>query len=149
MSLTDKEFALVRRRINVLTERWGAEIGMNWWKLQIAYERDGAAMGRDENWVCTMTAAAKWQYRDAKITVNCEMAHEADDETLEEWFVHELAHVLVNEMRAITSEEKVRDGWIDHEEHVCVGIQRALVWARRAGFKEGRSRRPLFPLVKS
>lgn len=55
---------------------------------------------------------------------------ELTDDELEEIFVHECGHILVNEMRGDP------DDWLDHEERVVSTLTKAFLWVRSA-FAEG------------
>lgn len=141
----DREYELVRRRVRLIADRWVKPIGLGWWTVHLCFARHPSDMPRtgnpeaqDPRETCVMSTHVTWQYREATITVNAEAAHEADDDALEKYFVHELVHIFLNEMREIAKDDGFADHWIDHEESVCTALAQALVWARAAGFADGK-----------
>jgi len=64
---------------------------------------------------------ADWRYLSASIAVNVKAVARLDDDELERAVVHELIHVLVNEMR---------EPGIDHEERVVTMLSKAFFWTR-------------------
>lgn len=67
---------------------------------------------------CAATCTASWEYRQAQITFNMPLLAAKKEEEIEEIIVHEMVHVLVNEMR---------EKGIKHEERVVT----ELTWAFR------------------
>lgn len=88
-------------------------------------------------WQLAMSTRASWEYKTAGITVNLLAVRDLDDSLLENCWVHELAHVLVNEMRA---EPRTAESTA-HEERVCTLIADALIWARVAGVADGKKKK--------
>lgn len=148
MSLTDKEYEAVDRRVKALVHKWVKPLGLGWWRVTVSVVRHPSEMPEtgniqrgDPQWQCVMSTHVSWAYRDGKVSVNAEAAHDADDERLEAYFLHELGHVFVNEMRSIATNDGLRDGWIEHEEHVVTSIGQALGWAYRAGRDSAKRKR--------
>lgn len=140
--LTDKEFALTEKRIKALIKKWAEPLGFNWWKMTYSYVRNPEDMPErgdrrtgDSGWSCTASTHTAWEYRDAKISFNMPACFLEKDDELEKVFVHELCHVLVNEMRELAPHERPFIEWIAHEESVCTSLQRTIMWAYEAGMK--------------
>lgn len=144
MALTDKEFNSGRKRIRAVIRKFNS-IGIGWWHLDVGFARSvdempetGNKQHNDGRWLCAATTSVAWEYRDAKITFNVEAVKDADDETLEKRFLHEYAHMLVNEMRSIAKPDSLTDNWIEHEEHVCTSLANTLHWTYLAGRDSAR-----------
>jgi len=142
--MTDKEFAFEKARIRKLVDRWVRPLGLNWFKLDIDYERvplepPQSATGHNKTyqWRTQANTAVVWEYRKASMAFDMNAIHGSSDDELESLFVHELCHILVNEMREWSDDDKGRK----HEESVVEGLARAFVWTRDAGFDEGKKRR--------
>lgn len=69
---------------------------------------------------------AHWPYRKATINFWFNATTDLDDEDLEEVVVHELCHILVNQMR---------EKGIVHEEAVVTALSKAFIWTWGAGAK--------------
>lgn len=122
--MTDEEYAAQKERLRTLTERWVAPLGLRWWRLDLEYDREGIRVSDEEhaeNWRCLFRVFTRWEYAEAKIVCNMPALADLDDERLEEKFVHELVHVLVNEMR--------EEGHC-HEERVVTTLTKAFLWVR-------------------
>lgn len=131
--MNDQEFEEQRARIEHLIDRWcGHDFDLvRGWRVKFAYERSAGAL-RDvdgEPWQCAMSCSSDWKYLDATVTVYLGTTASQNDEELEETFVHECSHILVNEMR---------EEGLPHEERVCTMVARALVDAREAGRQDAQ-----------
>jgi len=111
-------------------DKWIKPLWLNWWNIHISYYDDEDAFEAD----CPgehdgirrglMFCYADWQYSRATIGVNLEAAALIDDEELESAVVHELCHVLVNEMQRYDYDPA-------HEERVVSNLARAFVTVGR------------------
>lgn len=144
MSVTDKEFNLVDRRVKAFTRKWHSS-GLGWWRLQFSVVRSSEDMPTTGNkeeadplWQCVASTHVAWQYRDAKITVNADAAKEMKEERFESTLLHELGHVIVNELRSIAKPDGLADNWLEHEEHVCTTIGQMLGWTYQSGLDAGK-----------
>ena len=125
--MDDKEYAKQKARVQALVDRFHARLGMKWWNVTYAYRRtpfEDSGSGGQVLAQCT----ARWQYLHAHIEYDLGAVADVDDDELENAFLHEYGHVLVNEMR---------EKGMAHEERVCEHIGRALLWAYRAGQEDG------------
>lgn len=68
-----------------------------------------------------------WRYQETSIEISTKKICQLDEDSIERVVVHELMHVLLNEMR---------EEGIDHEERVATNLQKAFMWVR-AGAKSG------------
>lgn len=106
-------------------KKWAARLGLNWWDLEVVYyDAPGEIVQRfrqaDNGDVVPAFVNANWMYADAKISVNLPAFDEMDAGKIERIVVHELCHILVNEMR---------EGELHHEERVVTGLTKAFFWA--------------------
>lgn len=116
-----KEYKRNRKRVQRVFDEWIYKLGLKWWRIDIAYcdsEQDFIASNGD-----TVVARtwARWQYLEAAISINVPAAARMDDDELEYAIVHELCHVLINEMR----EDNIK-----HEERTVTALAKAFIWVR-------------------
>ena len=108
--------------------KWIPRLGLAWYDLEVVYYDDpGEILQRfrqaDNGGVVPAFVAANWMYADAKISVNLPAFDELDADKIEKIVVHELCHILVNEMR---------EGELHHEERVVTGLTKAFFWVAAA-----------------
>jgi hypothetical protein len=101
---------------------WTYRLGLRWWTVNVIYHkgkeaRKFFAAGEDET-VLARTFA-DWRYSVANIHINLPAFRDMEDNEIERVVIHELCHVLVNEMR---------EGEIHHEERVVTHLQKAFLW---------------------
>lgn len=119
-------------------------MGLDWWTLKFIWDRDdkcdidSAASGGGQ---CLAHTKVFWQYIRAELTFHLPSVAEENDKHLESAVIHELTHILVNEMRwvdAHTSEGDDLHHNIDHEERVVTTLTQAFEWVRSEGQSEGK-----------
>jgi hypothetical protein len=121
----DAEYARQKRRLLALFERWAGPLGLRWWDIDMAYEREQFEVDGKPAPETIAQTAVNWRYGHATITWNMPQVAQLADDKLERTFVHELAHLLVNEMRQCD-----QDDWLDHEERVVTNLTKAFLWLR-------------------
>ncbi|MGA9769182.1 MAG: hypothetical protein WBV94_09085 [Blastocatellia bacterium] len=122
--MTDAEYDKLKDKIRALAEKWVKPLGLNQWKIDLTYKREGLATTEDnarENWGVAARTPVLWQYLSASIEFNMPYLAEFSDEDLEYIFVHELMHIFLNEMR----EEGIK-----HEERTATTLAWAFIWLR-------------------
>lgn len=106
-------------------KKWTYLLGLRWWKVDVYFLRKKGEItrtfGKRENETVIAKTFADWRYATATIYINLRALNRASDEEVETYIVHELCHILVNEMR---------DEGIDHEERTVTGLQKAFIWTR-------------------
>lgn len=131
--MDDETYNAQKARIQKLIDRWVEPLGLNWWELSFRYVRvPGEKL--DGGWQCIAETSVQWQYLHAIITFWMPVVVDEDDDELEESFVHELTHVLVQEMRETASDQSDEQ---KHVERVVETLSRAFRWVRKAGYDEG------------
>lgn len=134
--MTDAEYEAQKARVDAVLAKWVNSIGLGWWRLSYVWSRDpavegeGGASSDKTAAVCTVL----WQYLCATITFYLPTLADEDDSHLEWIIVHELMHVFLREMRWTNDDGDN----IDHEERVATMLAHGFMWAREAGFDEGR-----------
>jgi hypothetical protein len=121
-----KAFKRERARVNALAEKWIKPIGLAWWTIDIRYWASKREWSKEHSKDAAMTCLPDWRYRTATIDVDLQAARRVEDDKLERWFVHELAHVFLDEMCGVPDQH-------NHGERVAMTVADALIWARHAG----------------
>lgn len=113
-----------KRRIRKLAKKWMSPLGLRWWeRIVFVYSTDHDSFKKDGDGEVVMTVSASWQYKTAVITVNCHLCAQMSKERLESIFLHEMAHILLDEL----------DVHNDHEERVCTNLSQVFRWLWLAG----------------
>jgi hypothetical protein len=125
----DETKALIEKYL----EKWVTPLGLGWWKIDMIYYDDPGEIvdkfkSEDDGYLVLAKVFAKWQYMEATIYINLPGWADLEEEKIEKAIVHELCHILVNEMR---------EDDILHEERVVSTLQRAFMWVIDAGRDEG------------
>lgn len=112
--------------------KWIPRLGLAWWDLTIVYYDDPQEIINrfriiESGEMVPATVTAQWMYADAKISVNLPAFEYIDDADIERVIVHELCHILVNEMR---------EGELHHEERVVTVLTKAFFWVTDAARSE-------------
>lgn len=110
------------RMIKKAFHRWARPLGLLWWHIDTIYYDDHAEIVdrflRGDETVAARTYA-DWRYMTARIEINLIAFSKMDQDEIERVVVHELIHILVNEMR---------EGDISHEERVVTTLTKAAFW---------------------
>lgn len=103
--------------------RWSYRLGLNWWHIDLVFYDNPAEIlkrfSSGEDKTVLAIVYPEWKYSTAKIIFNAPAWKDLDKEEIERAVLHELCHILVNEMH---------EGEIHHEERVVTGLQRAFMW---------------------
>lgn len=133
--MTDKEYEAQKKRIRYLTAKWVKTLGLGWWRIDIAYDRNPPARegyeyspSDSQNWDVAMTCVSDPNYCKALITFYCSVTKGLSDSDLEEAFLHELMHIMVSPMR---SKQKAGE-----EERVATLLARGILWYEAAMLKK-------------
>lgn len=120
--------------LKVAFDKWIPRLGLAWWEVQIHYYDDPGEIVRlfrqfDNGDVVHAYVDANWMYASAKISVNLPAFDDMEPDEIERHVVHELCHILVNEMR---------EGELHHEERVVTQLTKAVFWVAQAVREEGK-----------
>ncbi len=110
--------------IKAVFAKWIPRLGLAWWDIEIVYYDDPYEIIKHFRIIETgemvpATVTAQWMYADAKININLPVFEFIEPDNIERVCVHELCHLLVNEMR---------EGELHHEERVVTGLTKAFFW---------------------
>jgi hypothetical protein len=101
-------------RIERLIDKWATRLGLRWWhRIEFAYPAFKKSAST------AMRTTVRWEYLRAEIEVNLRVCALLSDGDLEHIFLHEMAHILVAEMR---------DGDQKNEERTCTRLAQAFMW---------------------
>lgn len=113
----------MRDVIKEMFAKWIPRLGLAWWDLTINYYDDPAEIVRifrdGDDGLVAACVTANWMYAEASIDVNAPLVESMDADKIERVVVHELMHILVNELR---------EGELHHEERVVTGLTKAIFW---------------------
>jgi len=111
------------KTIQKLFDLWTYRLGLKWWEINIHYIEDPQTIidtfRITDNEIVVAKTFADWKYMTANIYVNLPSIITMHKYTVERIIVHELVHVLVNEMR---------ENDINHEERVVTSLTKAVFW---------------------
>lgn len=134
--MNDAEYEEQKARIIALEQRWFGVLGLAAWKINTEFIRGDFTSDGQPAPETLATAKTHSQYMLATISWNMPIVPDHDDRELERVFLHEMMHVLVNEMRPSREDNAVNralteeDAW--HEERVCTMLGNAFLWTREA-----------------
>jgi predicted SprT family Zn-dependent metalloprotease len=117
-----QKFKRARKRFNRIALEWATRMGLKWWSLHfLYYGKTPKKFRREDGHQTAVRVLARWQYLEAYFEVNTPAIARMSDSELEALVVHEMCHVLVNEMR---------EKGIKHEERVCSRLAQAFLWTK-------------------
>ena len=124
--LDDAAYAKTKAQLEALAHKWATPLGLGTgWRLALRFEREGiraddAQDKRGER--ALFEVHADWRYLHASIKASMPDLAETHADDIEWAFVHELAHILVNECRHMDQKD-----WLAHEERVCSQLANAFL----------------------
>lgn len=121
-----------RKRVLKAFYKWLYPLGLGWWEVNVHWiskpkevleefktQRSGDIM--------PARVYVRWEYGVADLYINLPAFKGMKRWRIEKIIIHELLHVLVNEMR---------EDDISHEERVVTTLTKAVLWVRNAAHKE-------------
>jgi hypothetical protein len=122
--MKSKDFKRQVKRLRRLAKKWAEPLGLGDWRItQYNYDdNESRRFERGDDYAMFVTYAA-WQYKHATIEAYIPEVERMDDSALEEYYIHELMHIHLNEMR---EEGK------GHEDRVATQLAKAFRWVRSA-----------------
>ena len=121
-----KKMQRARDQWGHFTELWAWLVTDSGWKVETRYHNSLDDMPEDSTGDTVASTAARWDYLEGVIDVNCHKLANADEEEIEYFVVHELTHCLLAGMQkaVVGMPEQLL-------EHTVTNVARALVKARR------------------
>jgi len=113
-------------RIRKVARKWITPLGLRWWnKITWRYHDGDDGMWETGNQtVIVMRTTARWEYLWATVDCNLTAISEMTDDDLEQGVLHELAHILLAEIRANRGQK--------HFERTCTRLAQIFTWIREA-----------------
>lgn len=148
-AMTDADFNTIHKRVKAAVERWLTCCGLRWWQritfhycrtVETFSKTSGADLDNGERETGGRTRVS-WRYKQADVYFNMPIMEGLDEEEIDYVVRHEIAHILVNEMRE-WAHAGVSDVSIDHEERVVTELAQVLAWVRAAGRDEVHRKKP-------
>lgn len=103
--------------------KWVERLGLSWWEITVRYYDDPQEIvvrfKSDDDKLVLARTYADWRYGTGTIDVNLPAWGELSDSEIERTVVHELIHILLNE---------IREGEMHHEERVVTSLTKAVFW---------------------
>jgi hypothetical protein len=131
--MNDAEFDTQKNRVAALITKWAGMLGLGKWDIEYDYRREHAEEANaDTVSEILFTASADWSYQNALITAYLPVIAKYPDEQLEKWTVHELCHILTNELRPANNND-----WLAHAERVCTDLARSFLKVWQEGYESG------------
>lgn len=98
---------------------WVHWTGLGYWSIKANFKKGitPSSHGDDLGGCCWVD----WRYFKAEIDFYPQALRSCSQQEIENVVIHELMHILINEMR---------ETGIDHEERVVTGLQKALSWVK-------------------
>jgi hypothetical protein len=123
--VTDAEYEAQKARVRAAIARWDQPLGLRWWKMRYEYAREHDNPGCDEVSRRVARCWTSWQYLEATIRFYLPALVDLDDAEVEQTVVHEMCHVLLNEMRELRHDA---ENWLQHEERTATVLAKAFLW---------------------
>lgn len=104
---------------------WRNKLGLNHWDINIDYPEGKPAYAAD-GWLDFGSCSADWSHQNALIVFYLDALKNETEASIERTVIHELLHIIVNEMR---------EKGIKHEERVVADLTNAFVWVKEGALK--------------
>lgn len=142
MSSSKKAMNHAKSVVEASLVKWKTLMGLGHWTITTIYHRDDGSMSkrrrkqRHDGWGALMWVQINWEYLDATVNVALHRLVDRSDDDLDMDVRHELAHIVVNEMREMAGLPFARA--VKHEERVVTMLAYAFGQTHIAGWNEGR-----------
>jgi len=117
----------MKKKIKEIFERWTYLLGLRWWDISLTFSKEKSYFYKDDGSRILAKTWSDWRYMKATILINYREIKLLDPEEIEKIIIHELCHVLVNEMR---------EGDISHEERVVTTLTKAFLWTKNLEYEQ-------------
>ncbi len=126
-----RKFKAQVKRVKAVLDKWLAPLGLKWFLIDVLYYGRGEEFPKGS--LVLARVVADWRYMTAQVRINAPLAAEYNDERLERMVVHELIHVILQEMQDTPGDQ-------GHLERVVEMLTNAFRWVRQAGADDQSSR---------
>ena len=97
------EWKRQRRRIRALLKKWRFVLTLDEWDITNNFVDGPIVVDGEVSSEAVASARVRWEYRRATLSWNTQKVAKLNDADLEEVFLHESMHVLLNEMREVVA----------------------------------------------
>ena len=97
------EWKRQRRRIRALLKKWRFVLTLDEWDITNNFVDGPIVVDGEVSSDAVASARVRWEYRRATLSWNTQEVAKLNDADLEEVFLHESMHVLLNEMREVVA----------------------------------------------
>ena len=97
------EWKRQRRRIRALLKKWRFVLTLDEWDITNNFVDGPIVVDGEVSSEAVASAKVRWEYRRATLSWNTQEVAKLNDADLEEVFLHESMHVLLNEMREVVA----------------------------------------------
>ncbi len=105
----------LHKLISKYVRKWRDKLFLGLWKIDMRVVDHIEGSGRnDESWCVAATTDSNWKYLQADLQFSHYLLSEKEEKQIERIVIHELLHVLLNEMR---------EEGIEHEERVISHLE--------------------------
>jgi len=123
--MKEKDYKRYKKRVHKLLKQWIPLLKLDAWYIQVDWYDDKTEFAKGGNRFTAMQIDVDWHYFRARLSVCVPVIAEIDDDRLEWGVVHELCHIIANEMRE-------NDPDLKHEERVVSHLASAFLSVRGA-----------------
>ena len=100
---------------------WVHWLGLGYWDMTLVFSDKKVNQG--DGYSRAGYCECQWKYLTATVTIYPKAIKHLSEYEIERVVIHELVHVLINEMR---------EAGIDHEERVVTQLQKAFNWVKES-----------------
>ena len=144
--MTDAEHVKQKSRLDKLRRKWIPILGLSDWEIDFVGHRASPIADNNDlvcsGWARLATAEVHWEYKRATLRFDLRVLGDYNDTQVENTFVHECCHVIVNEMREWSPKEGMDSdlvkGCMNHEERVVTELTKAFIKTFGAGARSGK-----------
>jgi hypothetical protein len=137
--MNDYQFHRVKNKLQKYLKTWKVLLGLQWYRLDVLFDRDSIRRPDPENpggtIVTYATTSCSYEYLQAAIQFSVPGLQDKDDADLERVVIHELLHVVVNEMRDASRSTKHEERVVSVLEEVFFKLQCRNEIDRKLGAK--------------
>lgn len=120
--MTGRKFQETRRKIRKLLDKWRPRMSLHGWSIDNGYHDDPIEESSSAGYEMAAKTSCQWQYKTATIRWYVPGLAKMSPERLEETVVHELCHVVTDEMQ-----EPGHATYAKHAERVVTDLARGFL----------------------
>lgn len=119
--MKDRTTLQLKAVINKYLKKWRSNLFLGMWTINFNI-RDYLGAARDEGYSTAATCDSSWKYFTADLDFSYVQLKDMEEKEIEKIIIHELLHIVVNEMQ---------EGGIEHEERVTSHLQMIMSYLTR------------------